>query len=246
MKIVLRRGTAPEAVDMIKPYLLPDEDMNQEQMIAMLKNGLIEFPRLIHLLIAYDQDTQDVLGFFLTIWQPPVKYTFVTQAWCRSEVAEHITPTVWAKIQAWTESLGLSKIRAETWRGDALIRKYKFKEVSRTVEYILPGAEPVEEIIHGKDEVTAEEHVNSVQGPTADLEGSGGILGRAVRPGSIGVHGELPGGHAATVRDSDRSDQPVSDGASAGTAEPERTGSDTDGEDTVSERPVGDEPIVQA
>jgi hypothetical protein len=235
MKIVLRRGTSPEAVDMIKPYLLPDEDMNQEQMIVMLKSGLIEYPRLIHLLIAYDQDTEHVLGFFLTIWQPPAKYTFVTQAWCRSEVAEHITPTVWAKIQAWTESLGLSKIRAETWRGDALIRKYKFKEVSRTVEYILPGAEPVEEIIHGKDEEPTKEHVNAVEGSAGSRGGPEELLGRDVQPGSDSVSGELPGGDAAAVRDSDGSDQSVSDGASAGTTESERTSSDTKWKDPVSQ-----------
>jgi hypothetical protein len=232
MQLVLRRGENPVVVDLIKDKLLHDEDLDTDTYCKMLKDAIIYSPRNIQLLVAFDRDSNELKGYFITIWQPPARYTFISQAWCEPEVSDVIVPRVWAKIQAWTDSLGLRAIRAETWRGAAIIRKYKFVEVTRTVEFVLPGSEPVEEIINGQDEVTTEEHVDAE--PRA--EGSVEAVVRELLSGEHGsdsdpVRRDTGSGDDPAVRPGDADDTGVPGRAESGS--PEGSADSPVGEDSV-------------
>jgi hypothetical protein len=232
LKLVFRRATNPSVIDLLRPVIIPDEDVNTEDYLAMVGGALLNMSSNIRLWYAYDAGTNEVLAYFIVVWQPPTKYTFISQAWVKNaEVGSLIVPNVWAKIQAWTESLGLESIRAETWRGDAIIRKYKFKEVSRTVEYRIPHLDTTEEIINGQDEVNTEVSQHTDEGTEVD---SGRlpvpVLSTGSGSGSDTLSGDARPGIDPTVRSDLGDDWTVESRDGAGEATERGSGQSTVGE----------------
>lgn len=214
----LRLATNPSVVEDLRPHIIPDEDMSVDDYLKLIAHHLLYSPRNLRVWVVYDDSTTEVYAYFIVVWQPPAQYTFISQAKVlRPELSEKIVPQVWAKIQGWTESLGFTKIRAETARGEAIIRKYKFREVSRTVEYALPSLESTEETINGQDEVNTEVGEHSEQRSEVDS----GRLPVPVLPAGSGtasdpVHGNTGTGADPGVSERDGADQPVVAGDGVG------------------------------
>jgi hypothetical protein len=193
MTIKLRKIENPQGIELLKEKLLPDEDIDPQVYLDFLRQAVLYSPRNIQILVAL-KDDEELVGFFITMWQAGTNYSFVGQAWCEAQYSDLIVPRAWARIQAWTEDLGLRKIRAETYRGDAVIRKYKFKELSRTVVFEIPQKLPVEEVIHGQDEVERQERVNAEQATAGDSGHAVPQLLPEHADGSDSVRGSADGG----------------------------------------------------
>ena len=180
--ITIERHTSLLRISGFVPYCTFESPAERDAFMPGLTELFKQRPDSVLVVAAYDGGK--LLGFIMaqdtdddTVW--------IIQAWSRQDSPWAVIDNLWARVILWSLSLGRSRIRASTLRNvEALSRRFKFHEVSRTIEHTIdqamftPVLDVIKENLYGK--------------PVQDTESlkSEYPLSRTTKPTgpSVGVH----------------------------------------------------------
>jgi hypothetical protein len=158
MRII--RITNNAGVDYIAPYLLNDPDVDVESLVAALKWSVNAALDNTYILAAFKEVDEDVkvVGFLIAFAPENRRHTFIQQAWVWNKLNEShkLADRMFLALRLWTEGLGRDEIRGETTKeGEALLRRWNFKEISKTVSFSV--SQSIEDTVLNRDELIGKE-----------------------------------------------------------------------------------------
>ena len=142
MKII--NATSPEAVAFLEGKLQlmddVDPDLEMQHLSSILeknREGVAagEESKILLLMIF---DGNDLQAFCLATMPDGRDHAFLQQAWSEPGLDPTIGSRIFRRLIAWTHDAGRVYIRAETQRGSAIMRKWKFEEHSVIVRFTIP------------------------------------------------------------------------------------------------------------
>lgn len=223
------RAQNTEVLRYLEPHLVEDPDYTKEGFLQYLGDLLVHDRQHTFVLTAFN-DKDQLVGFIIAYAPQGMAFTFVYQAWYdQKKVSPDLARLALSKLKNWTDMLGRPRILAETRRNpEACLRKWGFKEVSKTLELKL-----YEEEI--QDERWSKDGEHAEQESEGNRRSDQSVPEREDREDGRSILGAAGGSTAAPVRQDPAGNPELqrelpdagSDGSSA--ISPERTSSSEPG-----------------